>query len=120
MLAGIAKLLCAASRLSKLRKQCIETLKTMRMPTNRTESYRFTDVAPIIAQTFEVRAVAIRHAAAPLLHHIFAHGSINFCDSSQLEPSDILMCIISEPRVFSNMTLVSESHERGASLCHHV
>ncbi|KAL3132695.1 hypothetical protein ABBQ32_009205 [Trebouxia sp. C0010 RCD-2024] len=39
--------------LSNLRRQCIDTLKTMRMPTNRTESYRFTDVAPIMAETFE-------------------------------------------------------------------
>ena len=30
----------------------------MRMPTNRSESYRFTDVAPILAQTFEVSDLA--------------------------------------------------------------
>ena len=49
------EVLSAAFRMNSLCQQCIETLRTMRMPTNRNESYRFTDVAPIMAQSFEVR-----------------------------------------------------------------
>lgn len=40
--------------LERLHQQCIDTLKTMRMPTNRSEAYRFTDVAPIMSASFQV------------------------------------------------------------------
>ena len=48
------KYACEICRLDRLHQQCNETLKTMRMPTNRSEAYRFTDLAPIMAESFEV------------------------------------------------------------------
>ena len=91
--------------MDKLRQQCIETLRTMRMPTNRTESYRFTDVAPIMAQSFEVRHVpqpaAMRYyanehhpASQSQVPHQFWCTILNDVKGLQLQQCTVVMMLM--------------------------
>ena len=37
-----------------MRAQCLEALRTQRMPTNRNEEYRFTDLTPLLRLKLQV------------------------------------------------------------------
>ena len=42
-----------------MRAQCMEALRTQRMPTNRNEEYRFTDLSPLLKRNLQVNLLIL-------------------------------------------------------------
>ena len=53
-------LACNPIRLTRLREDCCAALHTMRMPSNRQEEYRFTDLSSILKARIQVRLFKYR------------------------------------------------------------
>ena len=61
-------------RLGSLRADCSAALRTMRMPSNRQEEFRFTDLSPILKAQIQARLSTedyTHHAFLPSLHSLF-------------------------------------------------
>ena len=54
-------------RLSRLRADCSVALRTMRMPSNRQEEFRYTDLSPILKAQIQASASALNDHASPVL-----------------------------------------------------
>ena len=59
--------------LAGLQSSCLSALATARMPTTRSEEYRFTDITPLLQQALVAPASAVTAAAADVATAVAAH-----------------------------------------------